>query len=495
MTIQPSSNSGGSNPRRCEDCGSREFTRDMVRQELVCDDCGLVKDDPDHYGPGEADNAASLRGEGAHSQSGPLGSVGLDDQVDYSGAPLSAEQRRLVERLRESAKRANRSPPGEDDWKSIESILLNITGWPRADNRMIECKRMFFLFRGRSVVSNIPKADNSDVRHCVLAHVYVEEINRDSRSPEIKQTEAGRKRRTLRWNTKNDSPDVAMIRERVMDHLGPMDGVLPRHIISEIKMHFKMLNERFQPVREEREARTVNTNLEEAGPQLDLEFDQVRDAVNKVRSLSANTLNAINSRLQEALNWVYGFDEYPNSRTDRSVSLRRNIHAELIYRILNSFGIGVSRSDINPVVGASREDGPATPDAKFIGIAVSSYYGSLPTFEAMTERVLAHVNDEDIDGGHIRSQAMRGYQLMHLNPHYPYGQGASDELNRTHLHCEFLNRLLEQQDHALDDETRAALVQDHLEQQDENDGATVDEDTIGRLLRYLDTELNREMET
>jgi len=146
-------------------------------------------------------------------------------------------------------------------------------------------------------------------------------------------------------------------------------------------------------------------------------------------------------------------------------------------------------------VGASREDGPATPDAKFIGIAVSSYYGSLPTFEAMTERVLAHVNDEDIDGGHIRSQAMRGYQLMHLNPHYPYGQGASDELNRTHLHCEFLNRLLEQQDHALDDETRAALVQDHLEQQDENDGATVDEDTIGRLLRYLDTELNREMET
>lgn len=489
MTIQTSSNSGGSNPRRCEDCGSREFTRDMVRQELVCDDCGLVKDDSDPYGSGEADNTASLRGEGAHSQSGPLGSVGLDDQVDYSGALLSAEQRRLVERLRKSARQANRSPPGEDDWESIERILLNITGWQRTDNRMNECKRMFFLFRGRSVVSNIPKANKSDIRHCVLAHVYVEEIKRDSRSPERKQTEAGRKHRTFRWNTNSDSSDVAMIQKRVMGHLGPMDGVTPRHITKEIALHFKLLNTRFQPVRKERKSRTVDTTLNEASRQLALEFDQVRDEVKEVRSLSANQLNAINTRLQEALNWVYRHDAYPNSRTT-ALNLRKNIHAELIYQILNSFEIEVSRSAINPVVGASRGDGPATPNAKFIGIAVSSYYRSLPTFETMTEGAIAHMNNEDIDVGQFRSHAMRGYQLMHEHPDYPYGEDASSELNRTHLNCEFLNHLLEEQDHALDNETRAAIVQDHLEE-DENDEATVDEERIERILRYLD----REMET
>ena len=490
MTVQPSSSSGGSNPRRCEDCGSRELTRDSVRQELVCDDCGLVKEDPDPYGSGEADNAASLRGEGAHSQSGPLGSVGLEENFDYSGKSLSAEQQRLVQRLRE-ARKANRSAPGEDDWKSIESILLTITGWSRSDNRMNECKRMFFLFRGRSVASNIPKADKSDVRHCVLAHVYVEEINRDDRSPEIKQTEDGRKHRRVRWNTNRDSSDVAMIRDRVMDHLGPIDGVTPRHITKEIALHFKLLNKRFQPVAKEREARTVDTNLEEASRQLALEFDQVRDAVDEVRSLSADQLNAINTRLQEALNWVYRCDEYPNARTTRAVNLRKNVHAELIYQILSSFGIEVSRSLINPVVGASRDDGPGTKDAASIGRLVKAYYAALPTFNAMTERAIANVKDEAIEVDHIRSQAMRGYQLMHQHPHYPYGEGASEGLNRTHLHCAFLNHLLEEQDHPLDDETRAAIVQEHLEERDENDEATVDEERIEQILGYL----NREMET
>ena len=491
MTVQPSSSSEGSSPPRCEDCGSRELTRDSVRQELVCDDCGLVKEDPDPYGSGEADNAASLRGEGAHSQSGPLGSVGLEENFDYSGALLSAEQRKLIDRLRDAAKKGNRSAPGENDWKSIERILLMITGWSRTDNRMNECKRMFFLFRGRSVVSNIPKADKSDVRHCVLAHVYVEEINRDNRSPEIKQTKEGRKHRTVRWNTNRDSSDVAMIRDRVMDHLGPIDGVTPGHITNEITLHFKLLNKRFQPVAKEREARTVDTNLEEASRQLALEFDQVRDAVKEVRSLSADQRNAINTRLQEALNWVYRSDEYPNSRTTRAVNLRKNVHAELIYQVLNSFGIELSRSAINPIVGASRDDGPGTKDAASIGKLVKAYYAALPAFNAMTEQAIANVKDEAIDEDHLRTQAMRGYQLMHQHPHYPYGEGASEGLNRTHLHCAFLNRLLGEQGHPLDDETRAAIVQGHLKEQDENEEATVDEERIERILGYL----NREMET
>ena len=490
MTIQPSSSSGGSNPRRCEDCGSRELTRDPIRQELVCDDCGLVKEDPDLYGPGEADNAASIWGEGAHSQSGPLGSVGLEENPEYAWSPLSIEERKLSNRLRDAAKKANRPGPGEDNWKSIEHILLIISGWLRSDNRVGECKRMFFLFRGRSVASNISKAGNSDVRHCVLAHVYVEEINRDDRSPEIKQTEDGRKHRMVRWNTNSDSSDVAMIRERVMDHLGPIDDVTPGDITKEIALHFKLLNERFQPVAKEREARTIDTNLEEASRQLALEFDLVREAENEVRSLFADQLNAINTRLQEALNWVYRSDEYPNARTTKAVNLRKNVHAELIYRILGTFGIEVSRSLINPVVGASRDDGPGTKVAASIGRLVKAYYAALPTFNAMTEQVIANLKDEAIEVDHIRNQAMRGFQLMHQHPHYPYEEGASQRLNRIHLHCAFLNRLLEEQGHSLNDETRAAIVQHPLEEQDKSNETTLDEERIERILGYL----NREME-
>jgi hypothetical protein len=43
----------------------------------------------------------------------------------------------------------------------------------------------------------------------------------------------------------------------------------------------------------------------------------------------------------------------------------------------------------------------------------------------------------------------------------------------------------------LDDETRDAIVQGHLKEQDENEEATVDEERIERILGYL----NREMET
>ena len=49
--------------KKCEECGSNDLKTDIVRGEVICNDCGLVVDDK--ASAGQNDNAGSMWGEGA----------------------------------------------------------------------------------------------------------------------------------------------------------------------------------------------------------------------------------------------------------------------------------------------------------------------------------------------------------------------------------------------------------------------------------------------
>ena len=49
--------------KKCEECGSNDLKTDIIRGEVVCNDCGLVVDDK--ASAGQNDNAGSMWGEGA----------------------------------------------------------------------------------------------------------------------------------------------------------------------------------------------------------------------------------------------------------------------------------------------------------------------------------------------------------------------------------------------------------------------------------------------